>query len=88
MSLAEDLFSSLPRRLELAIGAQVLLLHNLAVEHGLMNGSQGTVVDIIFAAGDHPNHDRVANRMPSAIVIDFSGYTGPPFFRSHTLALG
>ena len=88
MSLAEDIFSSLPRRLELAVGALVLLLHNLAVEHGLMNGSQGTVVDIIFAAGDHPNHDRVANRMPSAIVIDFPGYTGPPFFRSNTLALG
>ena len=45
-----------------------------------MNGSQGIVIDIVFSPGDHPNHDRVENRMPCAIIIDFPGYTGPPFF--------
>lgn len=80
MSMNDELFSGLARRLELAVGAPVLLLSNLAVEHGLMNGSQGIVKDIVFAPGDHPNHDRVENRMPYAIVIDFPGYSGPPFF--------
>ena len=80
MTMKDELFNALPRRLELAVGAPVLLLHNLAVEHGLMNGSQGTVMDIVFAAGDHPNHDLVANRMPIAIIVNFPGYCGPLFF--------
>ena len=80
MAMSDELFNALARRLELAVGAPVLLLHNLAVEHGLMNGSQGTTIDIVFSPGDHPNHDRVEHRMPSAIIIDFPGYTGPPFF--------
>ena len=29
--------------LDLCEGARVLLTHNLAVEHGLMNGTQGVV---------------------------------------------
>ena len=29
----------------------------LAVEHGLINGSQGKVVEIVFTPGHHPNHD-------------------------------
>ena len=80
MTMRVELFNALPRRLELAVGAPVLLLHNLAVEHGFMNGSLGTVVDIVYAAGDHPNHDRVANCMPGAVVVHFPGYSGPPFF--------
>ena len=55
----ESEFRGLAPRLELAVGAPVLLLHNLAVEHGLINGSQGKVVDIVFAPGHHPNHDDV-----------------------------
>ena len=75
-----NMFSSLPSRFESCAGAPVLLTHNLAVEHGLMNGSQGKVVDTVYAAGCHPNHDCVANRMPMAFVVDFPGYSGPPFF--------
>ena len=78
--MSDELFSALPRNLELAVGALVLLLHNLAVEHRLMNGSQGKVVDIVFSPGDHPNHDRVASRLPCAVIVDFPGYSGPPFF--------
>ena len=80
MSMSKKLFNALPPRLELAVGALVILLHNLAVELGLMNGSQGIVVDIVYAQGDHPNHDCVANRMPCAVVVDFPGYSGPAFF--------
>ena len=80
LAMEDDSFAGLPKRLEVATGAPVLLMHNAAVEHGLMNGSQGTVVDIVYFDGCHPNHDVVANRMPMAIVVDFPGYTGPPFF--------
>ena len=80
MPMSDEFFKATPRRLQVVVGAPVLLLHNLAVEHGLMNGSQGTVENIVFSMGDHPNHDRVANRMPSAVIITFPGYSGPPLF--------
>ena len=77
--MADEKFMGLPKRLELAVGAPVLLLHNLAVEHGLVNGSQGIVRDIIYEADHNPNHARVACRMPSSIIVDFPKYTGPAF---------
>ena len=70
----------LPKRFEFCVGAPVLLLHNLAVEHGLMNCIQGQVVEIQYAEGAHPNHERLQLRMPSVIVVDFPGFTGPAFF--------
>ena len=73
-------FRGLSARLELAVGAPVLLLHNLAVEHGLINGSQGKVVEIVFNPGHHPNHDDVVCRQPAYVLVDFPQYKGPPFF--------
>ena len=78
--MSAEQFGSLPSRSETAVGAPVLLTHNLAVEHGLINGSQGRVVDVVYADGCHPNHDCVENRMPLSQIVDFPGYTGPPFF--------
>lgn len=80
MNTEDEAFSGLSKRLELAIGAPVLLTHNLAVEHGLVNGSQGQVVDIVCCNGDHPNHDTRARRMPTAVVVDFPEYKRPAFF--------
>ena len=37
-------------------------------------------MDVVYADGCHPNHDRIDNRMPMAQIVDFPGYTGPPFF--------
>lgn len=73
-------FMGLSKRLEFAIGAIILLILNLAVDSGLMNGSQGTIVDIIYAKGHHPNHDDPTKRMPSAIIVEFPQYIGPAFF--------
>ncbi len=53
-----------------------------------MNGSQGTVVDIVFATGDHPNHDLVANRMPIAVIVNFLAIVALSFFQSRTVAHG
>ena len=58
----------------------MILLHNLAVEHGLINGSQGEVVDIVYRPGEHPNHDDVVCRQPDFILVNFHQYSGPPFF--------
>ena len=40
--------SSLPLRLALCVGAKVLLLSNFVVEYKIMNGSVGTVTDIVY----------------------------------------
>ena len=79
-------FIGLTRRLELAIGAIILLILNLAVDSGLMNGSQGTIIEIIFANGHHPNHDDPAKRMPSVIIIEFKQYIGPLVFSDQSKA--
>jgi ATP-dependent exoDNAse (exonuclease V) alpha subunit len=47
-------FHSLP---EVAVGARVMVLQNLAPHKGLVNGAQGTVTRITF------NHQRVATRI-------------------------
>ena len=53
MQVPDEEFSGLSKCLELAVGAPVLLTHNLAVKHGLVNGSQGEVVDIVYGNGHH-----------------------------------
>ena len=80
MKIDESRFNGLAPHLELCEGARVILIHNLAVEFGLMNGTQGIVQQIVFAKGYHPRHEDPKYRMPEAIVIDFPKYAGPTFF--------
>ena len=77
--LTPDEFNLMPE-LELCEGARVLLTHILAVEHGLMNGTQGVVQQIVFAPGGGPDAEREELRMPEAVVVDFPGYAGPRFY--------
>ena len=79
-NLSESLFRGLPGTMEVALGAVVILIHNLAVEHGLLNGTQGTIKDIIFDTRVGPNHDDARLAMPRVIVVDFPNYVGPAFF--------
>ena len=51
MQVDDAKFMGLSKKLEFAIGAIIILILNLAVDSGLMNGSQGTIVDIIYATG-------------------------------------
>ena len=80
MKLDESRFNGLAAQVELCEGARVILIHNLAVEFGLMNGTQGVVKQIVFATGCHPRHEDERYRMPEAIVVDFPKYAGPTFF--------
>ena len=57
MKLDENRFNGLAAQVELCEGARVILIHNLAVEFGLMNGTQGVVKQIVFATGCHPRHE-------------------------------
>ena len=74
------LFRGLPPDLELAEGALVILISNLAVEHGLMNGTRGVVRKIIYANGKSPLAPDLRDRMPDVVVVDCPQYVGPAFF--------
>ena len=78
--MEEEKFHGLPLECELAEGARAILIQNLAVEHGLMNGTQGVVQQIVFRREHHPNHERIEFRAPEAIVVDFPQYAGPRFY--------
>ncbi|KAH9316675.1 hypothetical protein KI387_025302, partial [Taxus chinensis] len=55
----------------LCIGQRVMLLCNLCVEVGLVNGSIGTIQDIIYTAGSKPPS------LPMSVIVRFDNYTGP-----------
>ena len=48
MAMPEETFNGLLAALEVAEEARVILTSNLAVEHGLMNGTQGILKRIVF----------------------------------------
>ena len=60
--------SSLPLRLALCVGAKVLLLSNFVVEYKIMNGSIGTVVDIVYKDKAGP---RDAKALPAYVTVHF-----------------
>ena len=80
LSLDEQFFRGLPAAVEIAEGALIILLHNLAVEHGLLNGTQGVVKKIVYDTASGPLHEDEAQRMPRSIVIDFPQYVGPIYY--------
>ena len=62
------------RTLFICKNAKVMLSVNLCVQYGLFNGAMGTIKDILFGAGKGPS-----NALPEVILVEFPGYTGPPF---------
>jgi ATP-dependent DNA helicase PIF1 len=55
-------------RLKLIIGARVMLLKNIDIEHGLINGTRGIIKEYIY------NQERII----ISIIIDFDGYYNNP----------
>merc|ERR1712115_438797 len=80
MKLKPELFQNLDPTLELAVGSLVVITANLAVEHGIMNGTRGILREILYTHSDGPSHANVHERMPHTLLIDCPEYSGPPFF--------
>ena len=77
MAKQKDEDVRLESELLLCIGAPVMVLHNLCISHGLLNGTKGTIYDILY----HPDTKEAA-----AILIlvpkrvgNKDGYSGPSF---------
>ena len=66
-----DIAHGLEAHILLARGARVMLTANLHTESGLVNGSMGTVQDIIF------EEDQGPPSLPIAVLISFDNYKGP-----------
>ena len=89
MAMDDQLFSGLSKNLEVSEHARVIITANLSVEHGLMNGTQGVVKQIIYPAGSAgPNATDPAQRMPTTIVVDCPKYGGFVFTTSPSDAPG
>jgi hypothetical protein len=70
-----DEAGNLHRYIPISINCRVMLLENLWTEAGAVNGSLGTVRDIVWPAGT--TDPRLT--MPAAILVDFDKYEGPEF---------
>ena len=58
-------------RVRLCEGARVMLSSNLWTEMGLVNGSMGYVVAILYQPGAKPR------ALPTAVVVQMNKYDGP-----------
>lgn len=70
----DDEADGLDPHLCICLGARVMLTENIWVENGLVNGSMGTVRDIVWREGQDPTKD-----MPTAIRVEVDDYEGPKF---------
>ncbi|KAE8742250.1 hypothetical protein FOCC_FOCC012221 [Frankliniella occidentalis] len=66
---SSDKALGLPQILFLSIGCRVMLKKNLWVDGGLVNGSIGTLIDIVYKSED--------DESPFALIIKFDSYYGP-----------
>ena len=80
LKIDSERFNELGAVLEVAEEARVILIHNLHVAHGLMNGTQGTIKRVVYKQDGHPNHENPDLRFPECIIVDFPEYEGPAFF--------
>ena len=73
-SNSDDIARKLKSKLYLCIGAKVMLLWNVNISLGLVNGSTGIIKEFIF------DENIYAPSLPNCVIIDFLDYSGPAFF--------
>ena len=59
----------LSRKVKLAIGAQVMLRHNIICEEGLVNGASGRIVGFFWPNGT--NHQAKKGDLPQKVYVKF-----------------
>ena len=72
-SFGADDFCGLTNEVYLARGAKVMLMINLWVEAGLVNGAKGTIVRVVYHDGSQPPD------LPIFVLVQFDNYIGPSF---------
>ena len=80
LKIDSEHFNELEAVIEVAEEARIILVHNLHVAYGLMNGTQGTIKRVVYKPDGHTNHDNPDLRFPECILVDFPEYEGPAFF--------
>ena len=73
-SIDSEEFGGLVPTLLLTINCRIMLLENIWTECGLVNGSRGTLCDVVWpTAATQPREE-----MPLCLLLHFESYTGPP----------
>jgi len=80
---SEDDFSGLLSELYLGVGTRVMLRSNLWVNKSLVNGSMGTVTDLLYEEGKSSPDDS-----PTIIMVKFDGYKGPGIGPENLVPIG
>lgn len=70
-SIANDNDEQLPSEILLSLDEQVMLIANLWIQAGLVNGSLGQIKSIVYDIDSKPSD------LPKYIVVEFKNYTGP-----------
>ena len=70
---SDENFRRLKAKLYISVGARIMLTMNVCVNVGLVNGSMGDIVDIIYKTSQPPD-------LPEFIIVNFPSYSGLPFF--------
>jgi len=63
--------------LYVAVGALIMLRMNLCTANGLVNGTMGTVRDIIYEPGKGPDS------LPRCLIVEVPDYTGPTLIANY-----
>jgi len=69
---------NLDTELIISIGAHMIHIANLWVEHGLMNGTMGIVIDIAWNESQDPRNDQ-----PAVVMVKFDDYESPTYDSEH-----
>lgn len=66
-NIGYDNYEQLPSKILLSLNEQVMLISNLWIQAGLVNGSLGQIKSIVYDTNSNPKY----------VVVEFEHYTGP-----------